>query len=135
MKISTKGQYAIETLIYISINYKEETVNAKKIAKELNISETYLTQILVKLKQSSILRSTRGSKGGYILEKSIDDISIREVLIAVEKDNKYLTTEDILIDNINKKIDSVISEVTGNITIKNLVDKYNYYNKQIDYNI
>lgn len=86
MKISTKGRYGLRALIDIAICSDEEPVALSEIAVRQNISISYLEQLIAKLKKAGIVNSSRGAKGGYTLAKEPDNISVGDVLRALEGD-------------------------------------------------
>lgn len=85
MKISTRGRYGLKAMVDIATNGSNKScVSLKSIAERTNLSECYLEQIIAPLKKAGLVKSTRGANGGYILAKSADDISVGDVLRAVE---------------------------------------------------
>ena len=67
MKISTKGRYALRMLIDLAEHQNCGYVALKDIADRQNISKKYLEQIILIFNKSDILKTTRGSQGGYKL--------------------------------------------------------------------
>lgn len=85
MKLLSQGaQYAISAVIALSKQPEGETVSAAELAKPLNCPAAYLSQILSKLKPTGILKSQRGMGGGVYLARTPDDISLMEVIDAVD---------------------------------------------------
>jgi len=84
MKVSTKARYGIRAMIEMAINGTEKPVMAKEIASKQRISKKYLEQILTILKENGFIRTIRGSRGGYILSKSPESISLKEIFEALE---------------------------------------------------
>lgn len=84
MKISTKGRYGLRAIVAIASS--EEGVSIKYIHEKEGISIRYLDKIMACLKQAGIVTSTRGSKGGYKLAKSPNEISVGDILRAVSED-------------------------------------------------
>lgn len=84
MKLSTKGRYGLRAVLDIALNSDEEAVALSTIAERQSISISYLEQLIAKLKKAGIVSSTRGAKGGYILAKDPSQISVGEVLRALE---------------------------------------------------
>ena len=77
MMISTKGRYALSTLIDIAKNEEENTpVSIKEIAERQGISIKYLEQIIALMVKGKLLKSIRGAKGGYLLSKEAGDILV-----------------------------------------------------------
>ena len=85
MKISSKTiSYALVAAGYIAKHHKEGAVVASHISKQYNIPMLYLFKILGKLVTANILRSKRGVKGGFSLARPAKDITILEIIEAVD---------------------------------------------------
>jgi len=84
MKISTKGRYGARAALELALNYGAGPVMVREIAERQNISERYLEQILNTLRTSEIVKSTRGAKGGYELAKHPSEISVGDIIRALE---------------------------------------------------
>ena len=86
MKISTKGRYGLRAVIDIAIHGDSEPVSLSDIAVREDISVSYLEQLIAKLRRADIVTSVRGAKGGYSLAKPKNEISVGDVLRALEGD-------------------------------------------------
>lgn len=86
MKISSKGRYAIEALLYMAVYYGNEPVNIKPICEAINVSEKYLVQIFFILRKEKILSSVRGPKGGYSISDDLNTLTAGNIIRAVEGD-------------------------------------------------
>ncbi len=84
MKISTKGRYGLRALIDLAQYSEIEPVSISSIATRQGISERYLEQLMTLLKKAGIIKSIRGAAGGYVLAKEVADISVGDVLRALE---------------------------------------------------
>ncbi|MDE6788398.1 MAG: Rrf2 family transcriptional regulator [Ruminococcus sp.] len=84
MKISTKGRYALRMIVELAMHSEESFVSLKDIAESQNISKKYLEQIVPMLNSSGILRTNRGNKGGYMLARRADELTIGDILRATE---------------------------------------------------
>ena len=84
MKLSTKGRYGLRALIDLAQNGGEQPVSITSISTRQDISERYLEQLMSMLKKAGIVRSVRGAGGGYVLVKRLEDISVGDVLRALE---------------------------------------------------
>lgn len=84
MKISTKGRYGLRTLMDVSAHQAKGPVNLNDIAERQGISAKYLWQIVNLLKTAGFVRGTRGPKGGYILIRDPADITMLDVIQALE---------------------------------------------------
>jgi len=90
MKLVSQGaQYAISAIIALSKQEDSRAVSASVLAKALDCPAAYLSQILAKLKKPGILKSQRGLNGGVFLAKSVKDISVYEVIVAVDGDSFF----------------------------------------------
>ena len=93
MKLSSKGRYAVMALADLSKFDPKEPVSLRDISLRQGISLVYLEQLFLKLKKNKIVRSVRGNKGGYTLNKNASEINISEVLSAVEEKIKTVGCE------------------------------------------
>ena len=85
MKISAKARYAIRSMIYLTINLKSgEHISLKEISEKESISIKYLEQIFTALRKEGLVKSIKGSYGGYILAKQPEEITIGEVIRTIE---------------------------------------------------
>lgn len=84
MRISTKGQYGARLMLELALHYEKGTVLLKNIAKNQEISEGYLEHLLPALRIAGLVNSTRGAHGGYTLAKSPSEITLKEVIQALE---------------------------------------------------
>ena len=84
MKFSTKGTYGLRAVVELAIRYGEGPVSLAAVATEQGISEAYLEQLMRSLKKAGLVSTARGKSGGYLLTKVPSDISVGEVLRALE---------------------------------------------------
>lgn len=85
MKLSTKGRYGLKSIFELALHEeREEPLSLKCIAERNGLSELYLEQIFAKLKKAGLVKSIRGAQGGYYLSRSSDEITVGEVLRALE---------------------------------------------------
>lgn len=85
MKISTKSRYGLRILLHIACTTKEnENAQGRAIAEAQGISEAYLEQIMIPLKNGGFVRTQRGCKGGYILNKRPEDVTVLDVMETFE---------------------------------------------------
>lgn len=84
MKLSTKGRYGLRAMIDLARYSEEEPVSISSIAARQDISERYLEQIVGMLKKAGLVRSIRGAAGGYVLARGTGEISVGDVLRALE---------------------------------------------------
>lgn len=79
MKLSRRGEYAIKALIHLSSIDKDSGATTPDIAKTAQIPEAFLNQIMLTLKNAGILRSRRGARGGYVLNRPAEQITLGEI--------------------------------------------------------
>jgi len=84
MKISTKGEYGIRAMMELSNRYGEGYVQSAQIAAARKIPENYLYQLLITLRKAGLVQSRRGPQGGHMLARPPEDISVAEVVKALE---------------------------------------------------
>lgn len=84
MKISTKGQYALEALIDLTLHAACGQESLKNIALRRGISEPYLDQIFALLRKAGIVESIRGAQGGYRLAREPQAITAGQIIRSVE---------------------------------------------------
>ena len=84
MKITTKGRYGLRAIVDLAIYSENEPVSIHSIAERQGISDGYLEQLIAKLKKAGLVESTRGATGGYRLAKDAVDISVGDILRALE---------------------------------------------------
>lgn len=85
MKISTKGRYAVIAMLDIAIHEKVGPVTLSDISQCQGISLSYLEQLFSKLRKSKLVKGVRGPGGGYRLALKAEDISIANIIDAVDE--------------------------------------------------
>ena len=90
MKLTSKGRYAVMALVDLARFDNINPVSLRDISLRQGISLDYLEQIFSKLKKNEIVKSIRGKKGGYTLNKTPDQIKISDILSAVEEKVKTI---------------------------------------------
>jgi Rrf2 family protein len=84
MKLSTKARYGMRALIDVALHQKEGPVGLGDIAQRQEVSEKYLEHLFRQLKSAGIVRSVRGAKGGYCLSRPQEEITLLEIINALE---------------------------------------------------
>ena len=84
MKLSTKGRYGLRALIDLAQYSGEAPVSITSISARQELSERYLEQLMSMLKKAGLVKSIRGAGGGYVLAKDMEEISVGDVLRALE---------------------------------------------------
>jgi Rrf2 family iron-sulfur cluster assembly transcriptional regulator len=84
MKLSTKTRYGTRLILDMAQNYGQGAIQLGEIANRQNISLKYLEQIIRPLKKANYVKSFRGAKGGHMLTKPPEEITVSEVVAVLE---------------------------------------------------
>ncbi len=84
MKISTKGRYGLRILLDLATHVSEKPRLIRDIAESQQISEKYISRLIVDLRRARLVRSVRGANGGFHLAKSPKEITLLEILETME---------------------------------------------------
>ncbi len=132
MKISSKGRYALVSMIYMARNYDSgKHITVIKISEKFSISKIYLEQIFSLLKKGNLVTSIKGAQGGYQLSRSPKTITVYDILYAIEN-VLFDTSEDTVLETapafektirnlIFDKLDNKIFEFFSSITLHELL--------------
>lgn len=85
LKLSKKVEYSLLAASYMTSKSDDELATAKQMAKDLNISFEFLSKCLQQLMKKGIIQSQQGIKGGYQLTKQPDEISLWDIIVAVDE--------------------------------------------------
>ena len=125
MKFSKKSRYGIRALICLALSNENERVALNTIAEKSEVSMQYLEQIFAALRRAGIVRSVKGSQGGYFLNDLPENITVAGIVKAL--DGSYLvedevtgeqydaaseTIQKLIIDSINEKTEAVLKSMT-----------------------
>ncbi|MGD8719285.1 MAG: Rrf2 family transcriptional regulator [Candidatus Zixiibacteriota bacterium] len=80
MKLTTRSEYALLALLYLARHQSDEYITVEKVALAQGIPHKYLEQIMLALKRSRYLKSSKGQRGGYRLAKAPDTITLADVI-------------------------------------------------------
>lgn len=84
MKVSTRGDYAARALLSLALRGDDQPTAVKEIAGRTGLPQPYLEQILLAVKGAGLVVSKRGVGGGYVLARPADQITLAEILCAVD---------------------------------------------------
>ncbi len=84
MKISTRGRYALRTMVDLAQHGGEGLVTLKDVTARQDLSQKYLEQIVTQLSKAGLVKGTRGPQGGYRLARDPRDYTVAEILEQVE---------------------------------------------------
>ncbi|MFZ4063040.1 MAG: Fe-S cluster assembly transcription factor [Polynucleobacter sp.] len=85
MRLTTKGRFAVTAMIDLALREAHGPVTLAGISQRQKISLSYLEQLFGKLRRFNIVESTRGPGGGYTLARKADEISVADIIIAVDE--------------------------------------------------
>jgi Rrf2 family iron-sulfur cluster assembly transcriptional regulator len=85
MRLSTKGRYAVTAMLDLTLNGTDGPVTLADISENQGISLSYLEQLFSSLRRKNLVRGVRGPGGGYYLGRAADEISIADIICAVDE--------------------------------------------------
>lgn len=133
MKISTKGRYGLRALVDMAANTNGETVSLMQTASRQNLSLNYLEQVFGTLRKAGIVASVKGAGGGYRLAKDASEITVKEILEALEGEFSIVNrtpdegedeVEAAIRELVWDEIDRMVNELFQERTLARLVDEY-----------
>ena len=133
MLVSTKGRYALRTMVDLALHGDGEPVKIKDIARRQDISGKYLEQIISILSRSGCVRSVRGNQGGYYLTRPASEYTVGMILRITEwnlapvdclagEDNPCQRQQDCVTLRLWQELDEAIRGVVDRYTIEDLVE-------------
>jgi len=144
MKLSTRTRYGMRALVELAQNAGAGALQLRVIAQRQGISIKYLEQLMATLKSAGLVRSIRGSKGGYMLAKPANEIKLSEIFDFLE--GPVATTEcvqdelycrraaDCVVRQVWVDVQRAIRDVLESITLEDLANRAKE-SKMLDYQI
>ena len=131
MRISAKGRYALASVVHMAQQRNGESITLVSISERLGISKIYLEQVFSLLKRGELVTSVKGAQGGYLLSASPGQISVLDVLTAVET-GLFDKTEDTVAERAPEiefamrerafqALDDAVSASLSQVTLEDLV--------------
>ncbi len=131
MRLTTKGRFAVTAMVDLAMRHGSGPVTLAEISARQKISLSYLEQLFGKLRRRQIVESVRGPGGGYFLDRNMRELSVAEIILAVDEpldatqcggkenchDDQKCITHD-LWASLNQRI----FEYLGSMTLQQLVD-------------
>ena len=84
MRLTTKGRFAVTAMIDLALRSSNGPVALAAISHRQQISLSYLEQLFGKLRRHELVESTRGPGGGYSLGRKADEITVADIIVAVD---------------------------------------------------
>src|SRR3954451_21291188 len=85
MRLTTKGRFAVTAMIDLALRQEQGPVTLAGISQRQHISLSYLEQLFGKLRRHEIVESVRGPGGGYNLARKAEDVTVADIIIAVDE--------------------------------------------------
>ena len=85
MQLTTKGRYAVTAMLDLASNESTKPVTLDMISQRQNISLSYLEQLFAKLRKAKLVKSVRGPGGGYLLNVNAEEVSLTQIIEAVDE--------------------------------------------------
>lgn len=134
MRITYKGDYALKTILELTLHYGRDLVTIHDLAKRSDIPIKFLEQILLDLKRGNFVESRRGKVGGYLLSRHPSRIKVGDVIRFIDGpiepiacvEKGYSGCKDIykcIFSKIWQEIAKATSDIVDNITFEDLADK------------
>jgi Rrf2 family protein len=135
MRLSTKSRYGLRILLQIAIDNRDgKAAQGKSISKKQEISEPYLEQIMIPLKNAGLVRTTRGCNGGYFLNRDPKDITILNVIELFEgelnlvdcasDENNCSRIKNCQTSNVWRKIAGSLRDTADKITLASILEEH-----------
>ncbi len=134
MKLSTRTRYGVRALLELAGSYGKGPLQIKVIAHRQDISVKYLEQLIAILKSAGLVKSIRGSKGGYVLAKTPNQIKLGDVfdcleglsaitVECVENENYCVRAADCVTRQVWTQLQETMENVLQSITLQDLIDR------------
>ncbi len=134
MKISTRGRYALRLMIDVALHEDEGAVSLTDIAQRQRVSKKYLEQIVAILGKAELLSTSRGTKGGCMLCKPLEEYNVGEILRATEgslapvtclqgDENSCVMKAECATLPLWQGLYKVVDDYLSGISLKDIVDK------------
>jgi len=142
MKLTSKGRYAVTAMIDIALNQDKGAITLSIISERQGISLSYLEQLFAKLKKAGLVSSARGPGGGYRLSRIPAEISISEIIRAVDESvdarkcggkSNCNGGEQCLSHELWTELSSTIDTFLKSITLQSVVDKKQTNLKEVSF--
>jgi Rrf2 family iron-sulfur cluster assembly transcriptional regulator len=95
MRLTTKGRYAVTAVLDLALHQHGGPVSLAAISERQCISLSYLEQLFAKLRRNGVVDSTRGPGGGYTLNRDAAEISVSDVILAVDEGCQIAKCDDL----------------------------------------
>jgi len=135
MKLSTRSRYGTRMMLDLAQHYDEGPVQIGNVSKRENISVKYLEQLIIPLKKANFIKSVRGPKGGHMLAKPPETITVGEIVrvlegginlsSCIENPEVCDRTSDCLTRGLWKEATKAMYEKLNSATLSKMINKNN----------
>lgn len=133
MKLTTKGRFAVAAMLDLAMQRSRDPVTLAEISRRQKISLSYLEQLFSKLRRHSLVDSLRGPGGGYRLAKDMGQVSVAEIIVAVDEPidatqcggkEDCLDDQKCITHDLWTRLNERIFDYLGSVTLKQLIDDH-----------
>ena len=135
MRISTKGKYGLRAMVDLAVNSLDSPISLSSIAERQDLSLGYMEQVFSVLRKAGLVNSIKGAQGGYILADNPANITVGDVLRALEGDLNVVdeaeqqeanekSIEYCIKTVVWDKMNESLNKVADSITLEDLVTQY-----------
>jgi Rrf2 family iron-sulfur cluster assembly transcriptional regulator len=141
MRITTRGRYALRaSLALAKLEKKGEPVSINNLAEAENISTAFLEQIFFKLRRAGIVASVRGPGGGFCFARSLDTVTVKQILDAAGEELNSISCDkrsqdcnrigDCLSHAVWENVTELVNNYFTGITLASILEKYGHLVKR-----
>jgi Rrf2 family transcriptional regulator, iron-sulfur cluster assembly transcription factor len=147
MKLTTKGKFAVTAVLDMALNIGDDLlpVTLHHISKRQGISLSYLEQLFVKLRREGLVKSFKGPGGGYVLDRELRQISVSQIIRAVDDDLDARTchgmkncrggTKKCLTHDLWNGLTNYIYEYLDHVTLHDLVENHKNMDRKTGFDV
>lgn len=140
MKVSTKGRYGLRILLDLALHESSKPRMIKDIAESQQISEKYISRLIIELRRAGMVKSIRGSKGGYKIARQPQHLTVLDVVEVMEgpisivdcvsAPQSCARLDACATRDIWNKLNSDIRSCLSKITLQDIIDSYRRKNPE-----
>ncbi|MEJ6952062.1 RrF2 family transcriptional regulator [Natronospora cellulosivora (SeqCode)] len=134
MKVSTRGRYGLRAMVDLAVTQNDGAIPLRQISERQNISEQYLEQLFASLRKAGIVKSVRGAHGGYLLNHKAEDITVKDIITALEgpiapvdcvlSEDECDNSKDCVTHQVWIKVKKNIDQILDSVTLLELKEEY-----------
>lgn len=121
MRISTKSRSAVTAMVDLALQRRAGPISLASIAARQQVSLSYMEQLFARLRRASLVEATRGPGGGYSLARGADEITVAEIVTAIEDDPAPPAEAPSQSQALWAGLDEVVSKHLATVTLQSLL--------------